>query len=187
MVRSGPVEIIVRGQSYGWRLPKYCPPIPLTAQRKCTPRLWCGGRTHLPGGEGGVGSIFWKTSDTALYSTYVSTLMVQISQKDSYLRNHTHWGRPLYANDEDFVVFSMSVCRGRVWSKKSASRISAELLQREKKAQNFYIQMDIVSFSHKFFVNGVILSTNQYIGENFEFFAQHCNIFLLQQKNFWPS
>jgi hypothetical protein len=33
---------------------------------------WCGGRTHLLGGEGGGGSIFWKTSDTALYSTYVS-------------------------------------------------------------------------------------------------------------------
>jgi hypothetical protein len=24
----------------------------------------------LPGGEGGGGSIFWKTQDTALYSTY---------------------------------------------------------------------------------------------------------------------
>jgi hypothetical protein len=30
------------------------------------PRLWCEGRTHSPGGEGG-GSIFWKTPDTALY------------------------------------------------------------------------------------------------------------------------
>jgi hypothetical protein len=29
----------------------------------------CGGRTHSPGGEGGGGSIFWKTQDTALYST----------------------------------------------------------------------------------------------------------------------
>jgi hypothetical protein len=32
------------------------------------------GRTHSLVGEGGGGSIFWKTSDTALYSTYVSTL-----------------------------------------------------------------------------------------------------------------
>jgi hypothetical protein len=32
------------------------------------------GRTHSLGGEGGGGSIFWKTPDTALYSTYVSTL-----------------------------------------------------------------------------------------------------------------
>jgi hypothetical protein len=34
----------------------------------------CGGRTHSLGGERGGGSIFWKTPDTALYSTYVSTL-----------------------------------------------------------------------------------------------------------------
>jgi hypothetical protein len=38
------------------------------------PPFWCGGRTHSLVGEGGGGSIFWKTSDTALYSTYVSTL-----------------------------------------------------------------------------------------------------------------
>jgi hypothetical protein len=38
------------------------------------PCLWCGGRTHSLGGEGVGGSIFWKTPDTALYSTYVSTL-----------------------------------------------------------------------------------------------------------------
>jgi hypothetical protein len=56
-----------------------------------------------------------------------------------------------------------------VLSKKSASRISAELLQREKKAPNFHIQMDKVSFPHKFFANGVIFSTTQYIGENFEY------------------
>ncbi len=45
------------------------------------PGLWCGGRTHSLGGEGGEGSIFCKTplassrfDQTALYSTYVSTL-----------------------------------------------------------------------------------------------------------------
>jgi hypothetical protein len=43
------------------------------------PRLWCGGRTHSLGGERGGGSIFWKTRDTALYSTYVSTLWMQRS------------------------------------------------------------------------------------------------------------
>jgi hypothetical protein len=32
-----------------------------------------GGET-LAGWRGGGGSIFWKTPDTALYSTYVSTL-----------------------------------------------------------------------------------------------------------------
>jgi hypothetical protein len=31
-------------------------------------------RTHSLGGEGDGGSIFWKTRNTALYSTYVSTL-----------------------------------------------------------------------------------------------------------------
>jgi hypothetical protein len=30
-------------------------PIPLTARRVCTTRLWCGGRTHWLGGEGGGG------------------------------------------------------------------------------------------------------------------------------------
>jgi hypothetical protein len=29
-----------------------------------------GGRTHSLGEDGGGGSIFWKTPDTALYSTY---------------------------------------------------------------------------------------------------------------------
>jgi hypothetical protein len=50
-------------------------PPPPTARLVCTPRLWCGGRTHSLGREedGGGGSIFWKTSDTALFSTYVST------------------------------------------------------------------------------------------------------------------
>ncbi len=133
MVRSGPVEIIVRGQSYGWRLPKYCPPIPLTTRRVCTPCLCCVGRTHLPGGEGGGGSIFWKTSDTALYSTYVSTLRVQISLKDSYLRNHTHWGRPLYADDDDFVVFIrhlLHVCLSRASKKVCCPRnLQAEFQQ----------------------------------------------------------
>jgi hypothetical protein len=39
------------------------------------PHLWCGGRTLSLGGEGMLGgSIFFKTPDTALYSTYVSTL-----------------------------------------------------------------------------------------------------------------
>jgi hypothetical protein len=53
---------------------KILTPHRLTARRVCTP-LWCGGRTHSLGGEGGGGgSIFWKTPDTALYSTYVSTL-----------------------------------------------------------------------------------------------------------------
>ncbi len=31
-------------------------PHPLTAQRVCTPRLWCRVRTHSPGGEWGINS-----------------------------------------------------------------------------------------------------------------------------------
>ncbi len=41
------------------------------------------GRTHSLGGEGGGGSIFWKTPDTALYSTSASTLWVpRITEKE---------------------------------------------------------------------------------------------------------
>ncbi len=48
-------------------------PTPLTARRLCTAFGAGGGHTRY-GVEGGGGSIFWKTRDTALYSTYVSTL-----------------------------------------------------------------------------------------------------------------
>ncbi len=47
-------------------------------------RLWCGGRTHSLGGEEGGGSILWKTIDIALYSTYVSTLWLEL-KKDPHL------------------------------------------------------------------------------------------------------
>jgi hypothetical protein len=65
--------ITVRGQSYVWRLPKYWPPTLLSARRVGTPCLCCGRKTHSPGGEGGGGSIFWKTQDTALFSTYIES------------------------------------------------------------------------------------------------------------------
>ncbi len=39
-------------------------------------RLCCGGRTHSQGGEGGWGSIFWKTQDTALYSTNIESSLI---------------------------------------------------------------------------------------------------------------
>ncbi len=48
----------VRGQSYLSRLPKYWPPIPLSARRVCTPRLcWGGGHTRL--GERGMGGQYF--------------------------------------------------------------------------------------------------------------------------------
>ncbi len=52
------------------------PPTPHTARQLCTPpppRLCCGGRAHSLGGEGGGRSIFRKTQDTALYSTYIES------------------------------------------------------------------------------------------------------------------
>ncbi len=63
---------------------KILTPPPPTARRVCTPRLWCGGRTHSLGGERGGGSIFWKTPGTVLYFTYLSTLWSQLY----------HWSQP---------------------------------------------------------------------------------------------
>ncbi len=53
-------------------------PLPPSPRRVCTPppRLCCGGRTHSLGGEGGGKSIFWKTQDTALYSTYIESSLI---------------------------------------------------------------------------------------------------------------
>jgi hypothetical protein len=53
---------------------KILTPTPSPPGECVPPRLWCGRRIHLLGGEGGGRSIFWKTPDTALYSTFVSTL-----------------------------------------------------------------------------------------------------------------
>ena len=48
------------------------------------PRLcWGGGRTHSPGGEGGGGSIFWKTRDMACPLTVIITLRIYEKRKRS--------------------------------------------------------------------------------------------------------
>ncbi len=49
-------------------------PHPLSARRVCNPPPSVRGEDTLAEWRGGGGSIFWKTPDTALYSTYVSTL-----------------------------------------------------------------------------------------------------------------
>jgi hypothetical protein len=51
-------------------------PRPLTVRRVCTPPppAFGAGGGHTRWVERGWGSIFWKTPDTALYSTYVCTL-----------------------------------------------------------------------------------------------------------------
>ncbi len=70
----------VRGQSFFSRLPKYWPPIPLSARRVCT--LCCGGRTDSPGGEGDGGSIFWNTREIRLPSySKICTLWLIPSKK----------------------------------------------------------------------------------------------------------
>ncbi len=62
---------IGRVQSCALRLPKYWPP----TRRVCPPSATKAGGTHSPGGEGGGGSIFWKTQDIwlASYSNNLST------------------------------------------------------------------------------------------------------------------
>ncbi len=62
-------EIIVRGQSYLSRLPKYWPPIPLSARRVCPPpAIKAGGHTRRA--ERGMGGqyVFWKTREIGLPS-----------------------------------------------------------------------------------------------------------------------
>jgi hypothetical protein len=54
---------------------KLLTPHPLTARRVCTPGGW---EDTLARGRGGGGSIFWNTPDTALNSTYVSTVLFVI-------------------------------------------------------------------------------------------------------------
>ncbi len=106
-------EIIARGQSYGWRLPKYWLPTPLSARRVCTPRLLVRGRTHSLGGEGGGGSIFWKTSDTALYSTYVSAL----------------WSQWIFRSQVPVLKSDQRLIRGRNWG----SSLSRHYLEEDKR------------------------------------------------------
>ncbi len=70
----------VRGQSYFSRLPKYWPPIPLSACWVCPPPATKAGGTHSPGGEGDGGSIFWKTREIGLPSySKICTLCCQCS------------------------------------------------------------------------------------------------------------
>ncbi len=92
-------EIIVRGQSYFSRLPKYWPPIPISARRVCTPPL-LRGRTDSPGGEGDGGSIFWKTREIGLPSyndlSTILTITFYILVNDFILYNYVcrAWWKP---------------------------------------------------------------------------------------------
>ncbi len=67
---------IGRVQSCVLRLLKYWPPTPLSTRRVCPLPATGGGGIHSPGGEGGGGSIFWKTLGIwlASYSNNLSTV-----------------------------------------------------------------------------------------------------------------
>ncbi len=79
----------VRGQSYFSRPPKYWPPIPLSARRVRTPRLWGGGRKDSPGGEGDGGSIVWKTREIGLSSySKICTLWMPATERTSSNLQH---------------------------------------------------------------------------------------------------
>ncbi len=82
LVHLTPLRIPLANPPYLSRLPKYWPPHP--PQRPASvypPSPFGAGRGHTHCVERGVwrGSIFWKTRDTALYSTYVSSLWSQVS------------------------------------------------------------------------------------------------------------
>jgi hypothetical protein len=66
-------RILGRGHiGRGWTniAPNMNPPPPIQLASKFSPQF-SKGRTHSPGGKGGGGvNVFWKTSDTSLYSTY---------------------------------------------------------------------------------------------------------------------
>jgi hypothetical protein len=56
-------------------------PPPHRPASACTTPPLVRGEDTLAEWEGGGGSIFWKTPDTALYSTYVSTLYCTVFSK----------------------------------------------------------------------------------------------------------
>ena len=84
----------VRGQSYLSRLPKYGPPIPLSARRVCTPAfVGRGGGEKLArrGGEGDGGSIFWKTREIGLPSYNKESLYARMV---TLVGRGAWWGTP---------------------------------------------------------------------------------------------
>jgi hypothetical protein len=75
----------------------------------CTPSPLERGEDALAGWRGGGESIFWKTPDTALYSTYVSTLCLLLQYCIYYIwcPPQLHfWSHSVCTNDFPFVLLS---------------------------------------------------------------------------------
>ncbi len=118
--------ITVSGQSYVSRLPKYWRPTPLSARRgDCVPPAFVGGgRTHSPGGEGGGGSIFWKTRDIGLpsYSNNLFTFpwcrLHNIISSVAGMRKIVSLARDFATRREAFRIehHTITLCKGlKVW------------------------------------------------------------------------
>jgi hypothetical protein len=93
-VQSQSTYFAVRGQSYFSRLPKYWPPIPLSARRVCTP-AFVAGEDRLAGRRGG--SLFWKTREIELPSySKICTMWVQssCSSMGKKIADITSWSSP---------------------------------------------------------------------------------------------
>jgi hypothetical protein len=88
------------------------PPSP-SPPGECVPAAFGAGEGHMHslGGEGGGGSIFWKTSDTALYSTYVSTLCLLVSLTSVSLRKYCTSLTAKYL--KQFNIYLCAVLRSR--------------------------------------------------------------------------
>jgi hypothetical protein len=66
------------------------PPSP-SPPSECVPLV--RGEDTLARRRGGGGSIFWKTSDTALYFTYVNTLCASDQLARNKLGERWHWSK----------------------------------------------------------------------------------------------
>jgi hypothetical protein len=87
---------------------KILTPHPLTARRVCTPSPLVRGEDTLAGWKVGGRSIFWKTPDTALYSTYVSTLCSKVPPSPTGGREMGRYGAPSLFPAHPFVILPPS-------------------------------------------------------------------------------
>ncbi len=77
-------------------------PPPPSPPGECVPSPLSGGKDTQPGGEGGWGSIFWKTIDVGLpsYSDNLSTVKIMVS---GHIYTSTLLSKPPYS-------YSMPIC-----------------------------------------------------------------------------